>query len=273
MPNAAAEPLRATAAGATDACHPDPASLCNLYMRWFDVVRADTPERLREAYRLRYQVYCVENAFEDATAHADGLETDEFDTHSVHSLLIHRPTGMVAGTVRLILPHPSQGVDRLPIARVCRHPLLHNPAAFPPERTAEISRFAVSKAFRRRLSDAQHVDLHFLETPLQLNPDERRVMIPNITLGLMKAIAQMSIENGVTHLCAVMEPALLRLTARLGIRFAPLGPVVEYHGTRQPCFSEISTLGNALLQTRPDALELISDKGRYWSQPTAMPAE
>lgn len=273
MPNAAAEPLRARTDDAPNACHPDPASLCNLYMRWFDVVRADTPERLREAYRLRYQVYCVENAFEDASQHVAGLETDEFDAHSIHSLLIHRPTGMVAGTVRLILPHPSGGVDSLPIGRVCRHPLLRDTVAFPPGRTAEISRFAVSKAFRRRLTDAQHVDLHFLDTPLQLNAAERRVMIPNITLGLMKAIAQMSIENGVTHLCAVMEPALLRLTARLGIRFAPLGPVVEYHGVRQPCFSDISTLGNALLQSRPDALALISDQGRYWSQPAAVPAE
>ena len=82
----------------------DAASLFSMYAKWFDVVPATTPEQLAEAYRLRYQVYCVENTFEQAGQHTDGQEVDEFDNHSVHSLLIHRPTGMVAGTVRLILP-------------------------------------------------------------------------------------------------------------------------------------------------------------------------
>ncbi len=253
---------------------PDHASLFSMYARWFDVVPADSPERLAEAYRLRYQVYCVENTFEHANQHADGLEIDEFDKHSVHSLLIHRPTAMVAGTVRLILPNGSGDVAALPVSQVCTDPSLRDPALFPPARTAEISRFAVSKAFRRRITDATHVDMHFVEGAGPDRSHERRVLTPNITLGLMKAIAEMSIRNGITHLTAMMEPALLRLTSRLGIKFTPLGSLVDYHGQRQPCFAEIKDLGFALMKYSPEAHELVSDQGRYWHKlRNILPAE
>jgi N-acyl amino acid synthase of PEP-CTERM/exosortase system len=241
-------------------------SLFALYARWFDVVPADTPERLEEAYRLRYQVYCVENNFESADQAQPGLEIDGYDKHSVHSLLIHRPTGMVAGTVRLILPNGSGTIDALPISEMCTDPSLRDPARFPPARTAEISRFAVSKAFRRRISDGTYPDMHFSDGAPVNRAHERRVLTPNITLGLMKAIAEMSIRNGITHLCAMMEPALLRLTGRLGIKFMPLGKTVEYHGIRQPCFAELADLGFALMKCSPDAHELVSDQGRYWQQ-------
>lgn len=241
-------------------------SLFQVYARWFDVVPADTPERLEEAHRLRYQVYCVENTYERADAQSGGLEKDQYDSHAVQSLLVHRRTGMIAGTVRLILPDGSGRIDALPISEVCTDPSLRDPTLFPPDRTAEISRFAVSKAFRRRITDAEHPDMHFVDSGAADRAQERRVLTPNITLGLMKAIAEMSIRNGITHLCAMMEPALLRLTGRLGIKFTPLGKTVEYHGVRQPCFAQIADLGFALMKCSPDAHELVSDQGRYWQQ-------
>jgi N-acyl amino acid synthase of PEP-CTERM/exosortase system len=265
-----------TAKGPAEAARerPDAASLFSMYARWFDVVPADSPERLAEAYRLRYQVYCVENVFEQANQHSGGLETDEFDKHSVHSLLIHRPTAMVAGTVRLILPNGSGDVAALPVSQVCTDPALRDPVLFPPERTAEISRFAVSKAFRRRITDTTHADMHFVDGVGTDRAHERRILTPNITLGLMKAIAEMSIRNGITHLTAMMEPALLRLTSRLGIKFTPLGRLVDYHGQRQPCFAEIQDLGFALMKYSPEAHELVSDQGRYWHKlRNILPAE
>jgi N-acyl amino acid synthase of PEP-CTERM/exosortase system len=250
------------------------APLFSLYARWFDVVPADSPAQLAEAFRLRYQVYCVENTFEQAAQHPDGQESDEFDRHSVHSLLVHRPTGMVAGTVRLILPNGSGDIAALPVSQVCTDPALRDPVRFPPDRTAEISRFAVSKAFRRRITDTTHVDMHFVEGAPADRAHERRVLTPNITLGLMKAIAEMSIRNGVTHLTAMMEPALLRLTSRLGIKFTPLGRLVEYHGQRQPCFARLEDLGLALMKFSPEAHELVSDQGRYWDKlRNILPAE
>src|SRR5438105_11030928 len=74
------------------------------YRQHFEVVRADTPSLLDEAYRLRYQVYCVENRYEDPDQQVNGRERDVYDDRSVHSLLIHRRSGVAAGTMRVILP-------------------------------------------------------------------------------------------------------------------------------------------------------------------------
>jgi len=239
---------------------PQSEHLIDLYNRYFEVVLADTPDLLKEAYRLRYQVYCVENPFENPDEHSDGCERDEYDGHSVHSLLVHRPTGSVAGTVRLVLPQRGKP---LPITRVCRHPLLGNLRVMPAESTAEISRFAVSKQFRRRATDRICADYALVERPPVGDGHDRRVF-PHITLGLMKAIVQMSWRHGTTHWSAVMDPALLRLIGRIGLNFEPLGPLVDYHGVRQPCHGEASEVLAGLRHQRLDAWELITDSGRYW---------
>ena len=68
--------------------------LVDIYERWFRSALARTPEDRREAFRLRYQVYCIENPFEDPADNPNGEETDHYDNHSVHGLLIHRPSGV-----------------------------------------------------------------------------------------------------------------------------------------------------------------------------------
>lgn len=234
--------------------------LRDVYSEYFDVVRADTPELVREAYRLRYQVYCVENAFENPAEHPDGLESDEFDDHSLQSLLVHRASGTVAGTVRLILPQPGRPGLGLPMLTLCRDSELRSGKLLPRESTAEISRFAISKAFRRRAEDLGATGA----APVLPRGAERRV-IPHITLGLMKAVAWMSHEYGVTHLCAVMEPALLRLISRFGLFFTPLGPLVSHHGQRQPCYATVEALGRGVLSHRPEALDLITEAGKFHS--------
>jgi len=66
------------------------------YNEHFDVVRADTRALLDQAYRLRYQVYCVENPFESPAEQVNGRETDLDDDRSVHALLVHRRSGAMA---------------------------------------------------------------------------------------------------------------------------------------------------------------------------------
>src|SRR5437762_2272414 len=124
--------------------------LATLYDRYFEVVPASTPELLDAAYHLRYQVYCVEHAFENAAEHPNQREIDRYDVHSVHAVLVYIPTREVVGCVRLILPRSDGGLSTLPI-----RDLLHGEARArldrcDPVRTAEISRYAVSKMFRRR---------------------------------------------------------------------------------------------------------------------------
>jgi len=81
----------------------------------------------------------------------------------------------------------------------------------------------------------------------------------SVTLGLMRAIVQMSMENGITDWFAVMEPSLLRLLCRFGIYFVPIGPLVEYHGLRQPCYSDLDTLLERVRQEHYDLWEFVME--------------
>lgn len=235
--------------------------LVDIYERWFESRLANTPELRRQAFRLRYQVYCVENPFEDPADNPNGEETDQYDSHSVHSLLIHRPSGAVAGTVRLVLPLPDNLDESFALQRVCREPLLKDRKAFPVLHMAEISRFCVSKEFRRRRGDGLYPNIH---DPTPRTVEEERRVIPHMTLGLIESLVRMSIQHGVTYWCAVMEPTLLRLLGRLGIYFDPIGPLVDYHGRRQPCFIKLSRLLTRVAQERSDVWEVLTDRGRHW---------
>ena len=54
-----------------------PESLKAAYDRYFRVVRAESPDQREEAFRLRYQVYCVENDYEPICENPGERETDE----------------------------------------------------------------------------------------------------------------------------------------------------------------------------------------------------
>src|SRR5579863_51804 len=120
----------------------------DLYDSYFEIGPAETAEQLMAAFRLRYEVYCVENAFENPADNPFGMETDAHDSRALHSLLLRRGTGEVLGTVRLILPLSARGREGtgLPIRDVCHHELIQGDyPVLPRASTAEISRFAVSK--------------------------------------------------------------------------------------------------------------------------------
>ncbi|WP_179954316.1 PEP-CTERM/exosortase system-associated acyltransferase [Denitrobaculum tricleocarpae] len=207
-----------------------------LFNYWFEAKSAKTSEAIEQAFRLRYQVYCVENDFEDPEEHPSGLEIDAFDAHSVHSLLIHRPSQTTVGAVRLVLPLREMA-HCLPI-----HDLVETEALpFPVATSAEISRYAISREFRRRSGEERYADINWHELESKQQFSNRRIM-PHITLGLMQNVLRMAIEHGVSHLCAVMEPALIRLLSRFGLNFHSLGPIVNYHGMRQPCFASLDEL-------------------------------
>lgn len=236
----------------------EPDLLGRLYGRYFDIVMADTPELLERAFRLRYEVYCVEHPFLDPAANPGGREIDAFDRHSVHSLLIHRASGAACGTIRLILPDRDHPTSSFPISQVGAA-AARMMQRLPPLTTAEISRFAVSKAFRRRVGEDLYPDIQESSPPPGMA--ERRLM-PHITYGLIRACLLMSLKHNITHLCAVMEPALLRLVSRLGLCFEPVGELVEYHGLRQPCFAPIKDLIAKVREVREDMWEAGTEGGR-----------
>lgn len=237
---------------------------------YFDVIHA-ADERLKtDVYSLRYQVYCLETGFENPDQFPDGLEKDHYDGHSVHCLLRHKPSDSYAGTVRLILPYPSDDSRPFPIelhAGKFFDPAKFNPEKIPRSHLAEISRLALTRNFHRRQGE-EHLPAGRgdVENHIQSESDRRR-NFPHVILGLFVAIVQMSVQQGITHWYAVMEPALARLLQRFGIQFTEIGPVIDYHGLRQPFFGAVDEVMAGIYATHPNIWNLLTNDGRLMQAP------
>lgn len=228
------------------------------YFQWFRVCLATTPQELEEAYRLRYQVYCVETGFLPVEDNPGGLERDSFDDHSDQGLLMHRPTGLTAGCVRLVNPNPDK--DNYGLPAIGGSPALEALGdKLPLATTGEISRFSVSKAFRQRQNDNLFGNLG--EEQREHLQRQMRRAIPHITLGLMQCIVAMTLRQNLTHWCAIIDPLLLRLLSRLGIHFHHVGELVEFHGLRQPVYSSVDDLMSGIYRERQDIWEVLTDRG------------
>jgi N-acyl-L-homoserine lactone synthetase len=204
-----------------------------------NVIVANTPDLVTECLRLRYQVYCLEKGYEPGD---NALETDAFDANARHILLVHRASGQAIGTARVIPPSDVDGLDGLPMTRVCAPGLL---SGLPAGTTGEISRFAISK--QRRMSCGAGT---------------------MIRLGLMQGILRVSRELGLSHWCAVMEPMLLRLQVRNAIYFEHLGPLIEYHGMRQPSCGQIDKVLCGIKFSQWDVWNYITLGGTLWPETT-----
>jgi len=233
-------------------------TLLHRFNRYFVTMGADTPDLVRRAQEIRYQVYCVENAFENPADHPDAREMDKFDRHSVHSLLVHRPTGQAMGTVRLILPHRDAPEESFAIHQLIEHSALEA-CSIPIQATAEVSRFSISKQFSRTKADMLY-GFEDADLSAERNSIERRTG-PLMSLGLIQTLVRMSAQHGITYWCAVMEPKLLRMLAAMAIHFRPIGPPVEYHGLRQPCYCHVGTVLDRVKRERPTFWQVLTDVG------------
>ncbi len=198
----------------------------------FTIEIADTPHSRREAFRLRHQVYCVERGFEPAIG---GEEIDGFDAFAAHALLRHNASGDVVGTVRVVGANPQKPDRSFPMQAAIDPTLL---AGLPLMTTGEVSRFALSKQ-RRAGCDAA-------------GP---------VRLALLRGVLMMSAEMGLTHWCAVMERSLPRLLAGSGIHFHSVGPLVAFHGIRQPSVASVPGLLARLRREQPVVWDYLTAGG------------
>lgn len=246
--------------GKTQQLKDEDTKLVEDYNRLFKVVFADTPALKEETYKLRYQVYCQETAFENKDDFEDGLEKDIYDDQSLSSLLVHRESGKVAGTVRLILPDADKEI--LPAFQLSEDLNSLSDDFLPRATTAEISRFAISKDFRRRAYDTHMAGLEANDGGPGMSAHR---IIPHITLGLMTAIVRMSLMQKLTHMTVVIEPTLQRLIKKLGMEFIPVGKSIEYHGRRRTLYNEIGVFLDRIYEERPELWAVITDCGQLWT--------
>lgn len=226
------------------------------------------PELSRECHhimldcqKIRYQVYCIEHDFEKPEEHLNQLEQDEYDDLSLHALLQHKPSGDFAATVRLVT---LQSLGEKGLFPMELHSTFDGQGktaleALPRNSIAEVSRFAVSKTFRKRLSDTNY---HGIDEFGEKRVIGSKRIIPHITLGLFKILFQMSKTAEIHYWYAVMEVTLIRLLKRFGFNFIPVGPAVEYHGKRIPCFICVSDALKNIKKVQPKIWGFITDNGQ-----------
>lgn len=225
-----------------------PKSIFEAFNSAFSVFEADTDELRLACQRLRYRIYCLERRFEAPQDNPGGIESDAWDAQSVHALVIHRPTGMAAGTLRLILPRLARDAPALPFLTYC------DAVDIPPQRDlAEISRFGISRRFRQLV-------------------DDDNVTIDTLLLSLIHGCVRLAASHGIAYLCALLEPALIRRVARLDVYFPPAGPLVTHHGLRQPSIIRVDDVLSHLAARQPDAWAAVTRLGDLWRLPPGLSA-
>ncbi|MFI3221226.1 MAG: PEP-CTERM/exosortase system-associated acyltransferase [Methylococcales bacterium] len=230
-------------------------SILDAFNYYFEMVAVDSEELKQEVYKLRYQVYCLEKDFENPERHTDGLEYDEYDEHSCHYLIRHRATDSYMATTRLILPnrHPfpieaNSQIDTKLVKNINRANL------------AELSRFCVSKQFRRRANERDLIITN--DTDESRTSPRGKHSSASITLALFACAVKISSEHNILYWIALIEPALKRVVAPLGINVTQIGPLVDYHGTRVPCVIKVADLLNSIAEKDIDYWAMVTNNGQ-----------
>lgn len=244
-------------------------------LRHFDAVFSESPASTaadqRDAYRLRYQVYCLDRGFEDAEICSDGMEQDDYDDTALHCLLRDRRGKRPLGTVRLVMASTTQsGIEGLPLAGYAPRESLDILKSLPRTSMAEVSRFAIARRAREILwqpqnaSQADSVPMQDLECSSKL--------LPYMSLGLIRGLVRLSMEHGISHWCLAAEPSLLRRLRGFGLHFLDAGPLVEHRGLRQVCYANLQELLARAKAERPEFWDVITVSGFLLSDSLARTA-
>lgn len=241
------------------------------FHKYFEIVEADSEELLEIVYRIRYRVLCVEQRIPDfdASLYPDKLEKDYYDSHSSHVLLRFRPSGDFIATVRLILFDPLQPEKPFPVELYSQlDPKVCNIGMLPRPQIGEVSRFVVVSQFDRRKGDRRNQEIskvneiNAISERREGNSKDRR-STPNIALILMAGVVRMSFKYNVRNWVSFMSPALGRLLSYAHLHCTPIGPLVNYHGLRQPFYVKVDEVLNRMYKEHHGIWEVLTESGKY----------
>jgi len=246
-------------------------NLGNRFEDLFDFSVALDAQSIEMVYRIRHDVYCRELGWE--AVRPDGLETDDYDRHSVHCLLRRRGTGEPVGCSRLVLARPDDPSFPLPFEVSCREAIYRDqvdPAGLPRHDVGEVSRLAVMGGFRQRQGESYEpvtVDNRDFESK---GGQPRFPFIPmSLYLGAAAIARRLNVEN----VFVLTEPRLASHFVRLGFDIHPIGDAIEHRGARvpsllssskvvgnlrpliKPLYAVIDRLVTRSFEAHPDALE------------------
>ncbi len=236
----------------------------------FELIEADNEPLRRQAYRLRYQVFCEENNIN--LHHQNEMEYDAYDAFSAHYLLIHKPTGNIAGTVRVVFPEADRPLFSFPLQAICDHPFLHSD-----ERAlqlCEISRLCMAREFRQRPDDGTVLPAYHEPEPASKSsvfalPGMRR-RIPYAPLGLFHGAFKAALNSGTLNCIAMMDPMQFRSLKQLGMDYRVLGPRLDAFGRHQPLVMNIKTVLDSMAEQNRFCWEVVSDRGKLERRATEL---
>ena len=198
-------------------------NLIEQFINQFDIMVADTPEKLELVYRVRGDVYCREFKFEAEEDCPGGLEQDQYDEHSVHCLIVHRASKLPAGCIRLILSSDADLEKPLPFEHFYDNSSSDSTvdlASLSRYRIAEVSRLAVHKDFRKPRTGGEC-------------GESDQSCFGLLSTALFVAATVLSEQIGCSDNFAMMEPGLAeRMKMGAGFDLRQIGEVTEYHGLR-----------------------------------------
>ena len=204
------------------------------FENYFEIVAAQSNALKNCCYKIRYDVYCADLGFEDASNFPDELEKDIFDDFSSHYLIKHKSTGRYAGTIRVVEPYKSDSQPLCPFEKYCLDSVYQgqlHPNQLRPGSYCEVSRLAVPRYFRRRQGES---DKPFVFEEERLGSSGVRTKsFPLIAVGLyFTSVAHFLCEQHLDHMYVMMERRLASHLGRVGVKFDQAGREIEYHGQR-----------------------------------------
>ena len=226
---------------------PEIFTLGSSFKKYFEIVPAYTDELKTEAFRVRHQVYCKDLKFE--SERSSELETDEYDTHSLHLLIRFIKTNEFVGCTRIILPQPGVSGYSLPFEEMCASTLDQSIVdSLPRNCIGEVSRLAVISRFRRRRGD--------MKASVTISDEDYGTVdqprFPFIPIGLYIGTIELARKHGINYLFMLTEKRLACHFERLGANVQFIGDSIDHRGKRIPSMLNIDEIiSNMRLIFRP----------------------
>lgn len=242
-------------------------NLSEAFHEYFELAPAITEDLRSACFRLRYEVICEEFCTPgyETWKYPNRQEIDEYDETSIHYLLIHKPSGAIAGTVRLILFDSECPNFVFPAETVARrfHQGIDHIHSVPRSRVGEISRLILARRFRQRKGEHE---FPFGTDRVMSNLRTERRRFPHPVLGLIAALFRLAYEHNISYWYAIMEPALNRLLRHFSLQLTPISPVIAYYGRRQAHFESAHHILDRLHHSNPQVLDFLTNEGALWPE-------
>lgn len=157
---------------------------------------------LEDAYRLRYEIYCLEKKYLDKELFPERMESDIYDGMAIHFIMRDRLTNLIVGYVRLIngenfilpLEKEFESVDLKIIGNRSK--------------LCEVSRLVIREDYRKNKLGS-HVVLY----------------------GLLATMLDYCLVNKIDYLTAAIDDTVLIILKKIGVPFTLVGESREYVGS------------------------------------------